>query len=153
MISKIVFDKCLENCITMGFAESMTGGALTYEMVKNPGASKVVIGSVVSYQIQMKEQLLDINPKDIKLYHVVSKEISKLMAKGIYEKTKADICISVTGNAGPTFEENTSKLEVYTTVLYKNTYHDYHLEFKENNRIKNIKETIEFIYQKVNQII
>ncbi len=153
MTNKKVFDTCLEKGITMAFAESMTGGLLTYEMVKNPNASKVVIGSVISYQRQIKEQLLFVDSKIIDDYSIVSKEVSKQMALGIFKQTQADLCISITGNAGPTYEKNTEKLEAFITVLYQQKYLDLHLDFTKQDREKNIKDSIDFIYQKVYQII
>lgn len=153
MISKKVFDKCLENGITMAFAESMTGGALTYEMVKLPNASKVVIGSVIAYQRQIKEQLLKVDSKVIDEYLIVSQEVSKQMALGIYNQTHADLCISITGNAGPTYEKNTQNLEAFISILYKQKYTDFHLKFSDQQREKNIKDSIDFIYQKVYEII
>ena len=153
MISKKVLETCIEKGITIAFAESMTGGLLTYELVKNPGASTVVMGSVISYQRQVKEQLLKIDPSKIDTYSVVSQEVSKQMASGIFMQTKADLCISITGNAGPTYEKNTNKLEAYITVLYKQNYTNLHLEFSKNDRETNIKESIDFIYEKVYQII
>lgn len=153
MMNKKVFDKCLEKGITMAFAESMTGGALTYEMVKYPNASKVVVGSVVSYQRQIKEQLLSVDSKTIDEFSVVSKEVSTQMVSGIFNQTHADLCISITGNAGPTYEKDTEKLEAYITILYQQAYTQYHLKFKDQQREKNIKDSIDFIYQKVYEII
>ncbi|BCR35422.1 CinA family protein [Mariniplasma anaerobium] len=153
MISKKTFDKCLEKGITMAFAESMTGGALTYEMVKYPNASKVVIGSVISYQRKIKEQLLNVDAKVIDEYSIVSKEVSNQMALGIFDQTQAELCISITGNAGPTYEKNTEKLEAFITILYQQKYTNYHLIFKNQQREKNIRDSIDFIYQKVYEII
>jgi PncC family amidohydrolase len=153
MMSKKVFDKCLEKGITMAFAESMTGGALTYEMVKYPKASKVVLGSVVAYQRQIKEQLLKVDSKVIDEFLIVSKEVSMQMASGIFNQTHADLCISITGNAGPTYEKDTKNLEAFITVLYQQKYQQYHLKFKDQQREKNIKDAIDFIYQKVYEII
>jgi PncC family amidohydrolase len=153
MISEKVFVKCLENGITIAFAESMTGGALTYEIVKYPNASKIVIGSVISYQRKVKEQLLKVDSKIIDDYSIVSKEVSNQMVLGIFNQTKADLCISITGNAGPSYEKNTKELEAYITILYKQKYANYHLRFIDQQREKNIKDSIDFIYQKVYEII
>lgn len=153
MISNKVFEKCLENGITMAFAESMTGGSLTYEMVKNPNASKVVIGSIIAYQRKIKEQLLNVDSKIIDTYSIVSKEVSHQMVTGVFNQTEADLCISITGNAGPSYEKNTEKLEAFITILYKKKYTDFYLKFNDQQREKNIKNSIDFIYQKVYEII
>lgn len=54
MSSLSVLRKCLDKGLTMAFAESMTGGGACYEMIKNPGASKVVKGGMITYQEELK---------------------------------------------------------------------------------------------------
>ena len=56
MSQENVFSKLLDNGLTIAFAESMTGGALTYELVRFPNASKVVIGSIIAYHKQLKSK-------------------------------------------------------------------------------------------------
>ncbi len=153
MMSKDVFEKCLDKGITMAIAESMTGGLLTYEIVKYPNASKVLICSVIAYQRQMKESILHVNPQIIDKYSIVSQEVADQMALGIQAKTQADLCISITGNAGPLFEENTGKKEAYVTILYNARFNHFHMGFTNETRVEAIKKAIDFIYEKTNNLI
>ena len=49
MTGKDVYQLLSEYGLTVGFAESMTGGLASYKIVENPGASKVLKGSLVTY--------------------------------------------------------------------------------------------------------
>lgn len=153
MSHKKVFNKLLDKGTTIAFAESMTGGALTYELVKYPYASKIVKGSIIAYNEQLKINLLSVNKKTIKAYSVVSKEVAYEMALGIYEKTKADVCISITGNAGPTLEIGTNdKIAYYTILLNKKPTH-FRIDLNEDSREKNIFLAIEDIYKNLFKMI
>ena len=88
--------------ITVGFAESLTGGLISSSVVAIPGASAVFKGSVVSYTNEVKENVLGV-PSDIISTHTeVSAECAKAMAEGAMSVLGVDLAISVTGIAGPT---------------------------------------------------
>ncbi len=153
MMQKKVFDLLVDQGITIAFAESMTGGALSYEMVKYPNASKVVKGSIVAYSEQMKIDLLNVNRKTIDQFSIVSKEVAYEMAKGILDKTHANICISITGNAGPQLEKNTNSKVAYYVILINEKAHQFKIELTEDTREKNIFFAINHIYQKLYELI
>ena len=153
MISKKVFNKCVDKGLTVAFSESMTGGNLSYQMIQNEGASKVFIGSVIAYNTEIKDKLLSVDQRLIELYSVVSQEVADQMASGIKQQTNANICVSITGNAGPSFETNTSKKEAYITILYQDKLHQYHLELTDLNRMKNIEQATKFVYQKLEELL
>ena len=46
---------------TISFAESCTGGTLSSSLTMIPGASKVFLGSIVSYSTYSKQKLLNID--------------------------------------------------------------------------------------------
>ncbi len=149
MISKKVFEECLINGLTIGFAESMTGGSLAYEMIKNPGSSTVVSGGIVAYSIEQKIKLLNIEPALISQFSVVSKEVAEQMARSIRAIMKTDIGVSVTGNAGPSVQENTHQLEAWIAIDFQGVIKSFHLEFGQLTRLKSIKKTVEFTYKKL----
>ncbi len=65
------------------------------------GASAVFMGSVVSYDNSVKQNVLNV-PKDIlKEYGAVSAECASFMANGVKDLMKTDYSVSVTGIAGP----------------------------------------------------
>lgn len=117
-----------EKELTIGSIESMTGGLFASSITSVPGASKVFKGSVVSYSALIKESVVKVNKETIDKYGVVSKEVAYEMATKGKQLLDVDICVSVTGNAGPTSEPGEAEVgEVYiglssakgTTVIKK----------------------------------
>ncbi len=153
MITKESFEKLLNRGLTIAFAESMTGGAATYELMKNPGASRVISGSIIAYSVKQKHNLLKMSLEDINKYGIVSKEISSIMARKIKETIGSDIGVGITGNAGPTFQENTVKQEAWVSILCKTEMHVFHLDLKECSRIEAIEKTVRFIYENLSNIL
>ena len=95
---------------TISFAESCTGGALSSSLTMIPGASKVFLGSIVSYSTYSKQQLLNIDKSDVDKYSAVSERIAIAMAENVKKQLKSDYSISVTGNAGPSTDGEKSKV-------------------------------------------
>lgn len=86
---------------TITCAESITGGALTSELVSIPGASHVLKGSIVAYSTEVKVRELKVEPTLIQEFGVVSEEVALAMAQGVKAKFAAEWAISLTGVAGP----------------------------------------------------
>ncbi|MDO9628405.1 MAG: CinA family protein [Acholeplasmataceae bacterium] len=153
MISKELFNKLLDKGLTIAFAESMTGGAATYELMKNPGASKVISGSIVAYSVKQKHNLLNITLEDINKYGIVSKEISSIMARKIKDVIGSDIGVGITGNAGPTLQEKTLKQEAWVSILCKQEMKVFYIDLEAYSRVDAIEKTVQFIYEKLNTIL
>jgi len=148
-----VYKKCLKKGLTIAFAESMTGGGLSYAMTKIPGASKVLIGGVVAYQVEQKVSLLGIDPLCIETLGVVSSEVSKQMAINVSHLMKSDIGIGITGNAGPTRSDEKADLEGYVCIYMNKQPHIFHLDFKDLSREKAIKKAISYTYEQLEKLI
>ena len=95
---------------TISFAESCTGGALSSSLTMIPGASKVFLGSIVSYSTYSKQKLLNIDKSDLDKYSSVSERIAITMAENVKKQFKSDYSISVTGNAGPSTDGQKSNV-------------------------------------------
>lgn len=91
-----------EKKLLLSAAESCSGGLFSYQLVKEMGASKIFLGSVVAYSNQLKETLLDVPRTVLEKDGAVSREVVVAMWKGILKKTKSDYAIAITGIAGPT---------------------------------------------------
>ena len=87
---KKVFDYLLSNNKTISFAESCTGGNLSSSISKIPGASKIFIGSIVSYSKFSKKNILKIDESELDNYSTVSEEITIKMAESVKQKLKTD---------------------------------------------------------------
>ena len=91
---------------TISTAESLTGGRIAATLVSVAGSSAYYKGSVVAYSAETKINLLDVSVETIKKHTVVSKEVALEMARGVKEKLQTNYALAVTGNAGPTTENN-----------------------------------------------
>lgn len=87
--------------LTVTTAESCTGGLLAGRIVNVPGASEVFREGFITYSNKAKRKILDVNKSTLKKYGAVSKETAKEMAAGGAFAADADICIAITGLAGP----------------------------------------------------
>ncbi len=114
-ISKLVLDVLVKKKMTISFAESITGGNLSGEFVKNAGASKVFMGSVVAYANDIKKNVLGVKEMTLKNHGAVSNAVVKEMALGLKKIMGTDIAISVSGIAGP---EGGSKEKPVGTVCF-----------------------------------
>ena len=91
---------------TISTAESMTGGMLAKVMTDVPGASSVFDRGIVTYSNAAKTSELDVDPETIEAFGAVSAETAREMVEGLRIYSGCDLCIAVTGNAGPQPVEN-----------------------------------------------
>ena len=90
---------------TLATSESCTGGMIGAALTAVPGASKVYKGGVVSYWSEVKQELLGVDPEDLKNLGPVSAQVAGSMADGARKALHTDYGISVTGLAGPDGDE------------------------------------------------
>ena len=76
-MESVVLDMLRTKSLTLGLAESVTGGLVAARLTEIPGASDVLRGSIVSYATEVKQQLLDVPEGP-----VVSEEAALAMARG-----------------------------------------------------------------------
>jgi PncC family amidohydrolase len=100
-LGKLLINKGL----TVSTAESCTGGGIAARLTSVAGSSAYVRGGIVSYQNDVKEDLLGVNPATINKYGVVSEETVIEMVKGAMKSLKTDCAMATTGIAGPGGEE------------------------------------------------
>ena len=87
--------------LTLGVAESCTGGLIAKRLTDVPGASAAFKGGIVSYTNEVKENLLGVPPHILERYGAVSQEVAAAMAEGARRALGCDIALSATGVAGP----------------------------------------------------
>lgn len=91
---------------TLGIAESLTGGAVSSEVVTVPGASESLLGAVVAYATPVKHTLLGVDAALLDEHGPVHPQVAEQMADGVRRAVAvggvaADVGISTTGIAGP----------------------------------------------------
>ena len=93
-----------EKGLTLGSVESMTGGLFSAKFTGIPGSSAVFKGTIVTYATEEKINIVGVKKETIDKFGVVSKEVAMEMAELGRKLLNVDVCVSVTGNAGPTAE-------------------------------------------------
>lgn len=150
-VGKILIKKGL----TISTVESCTGGLLSSKLTDISGSSAYIKLNLVTYANDAKNKMLGVDWNVLNTVGAVSEECAFQMAKGLYELTNSDICVSTTGIAGPTggTEEKPVGL-MYSTIFTPNGYNTYkinkpsntpRIEMKElfaEEVLKNIYETL-----------
>ena len=91
--------------LTLGVAESCTGGLMAKRITDIPGASQVFLGGVVSYTNQVKARALGVPQHLLEQFGAVSPEVAQAMAQGARQALGCDIALAATGVAGPDKDE------------------------------------------------
>ena len=88
------------HAMTVGAAESLTGGALAVRLSLAPGASHYFNGSAVCYTAKAKRDILGVSQATLRGPGAVSEECAREMARGARHIFHADVAVSLTGVAG-----------------------------------------------------
>ena len=87
--------------LTIGTAESATGGRIADRLTNVPGSSDYFRGSLVAYSNEVKSSVLGVKKETIENHGAVSSQTAIEMAEGGRRVLGVDICVSTTGIAGP----------------------------------------------------
>ncbi|TCO79883.1 competence/damage-inducible protein A [Marinisporobacter balticus] len=98
---EVVSKKLLEKEVSISFAESCTAGLIASKLAATPGISKCLDRSIITYSNDAKIEELGVKEATLQKYGAVSEETAREMVLGLRNKTKSDLCLSVTGIAGP----------------------------------------------------
>ena len=99
-LEKKIIDKLKELKYHISCCESCTGGLIISTLISVPGASNVINESYVTYSNESKCRILGVNSNTIDKFQVESLEVAKEMVEGLFNVTKSEVCVSVTGFAG-----------------------------------------------------
>lgn len=106
--------------LTLATCESCTGGLLSSRIINVPGTSDVYKEGFITYSNEAKHKYLGVKNSVLNKYGAVSKETAVMMSEGGRKTTGADICIAVTGIAGPDGGTNEKPVGlVYISCSYK----------------------------------
>ena len=99
-MESVVLDLLRQQGLTLGTAESLTGGLIASRLTSVPGASDVFRGGVVSYASEVKYDVLGVPEGP-----VVTEEAAAAMSEGACRVLGCDVALAVTGVAGPAEQE------------------------------------------------
>jgi nicotinamide-nucleotide amidase len=101
VIEQVIGDLLNEKSLTLGTAESCTGGYLAHLITSIAGSSSYFKGSIIAYANEVKESELGVSSNTLEEYGAVSEETIIEMAKGVQKQLGVDIGIATSGIAGP----------------------------------------------------
>ena len=150
---KSVINKIKQQGLTLSLAESCTGGKVASTIVSFEGVSDFFLGGVVSYSINSKITILNIDGDKIKNYGVVSSEIAKEMSIGAKKLFKSDISVAVTGNVGLNSADDKSSVgKVFVAINFNNKAEAWEFNFN-GNRKTNIESAVSEVFKLLNNIL
>ncbi|MFT4202587.1 MAG: CinA family nicotinamide mononucleotide deamidase-related protein [Chitinophagaceae bacterium] len=91
----------VEKNLTVGTAESCTAGNIAHVISSVPGASRYLLGGIVSYSNAVKQDVLGVQNETLDRYGAVSEQTVREMAQGCLRVVGVDIAVAVSGILGP----------------------------------------------------
>lgn len=86
---------------TLALAESCSGGYVSHLVTSVPGSSAYLLGTVVPYHNQFKQNILGVKAETLENHGAVSEQTVLEMADGVRRLFGSDYGISTSGIAGP----------------------------------------------------
>jgi PncC family amidohydrolase len=87
--------------LTLGTAESCTGGLIAHRITNVAGSSSYFLGGIVAYAYDVKERVLGVSHATLYDHGAVSEQTAQAMASGARRLLGTDLAVAVTGIAGP----------------------------------------------------
>ncbi len=87
--------------LTVGTAESCTGGLLAHRLTSVPGSSRYFQGSIIAYSNDIKMRELGVQASTLEAYGAVSEATVREMAEGLRHHLGVDVALATSGIAGP----------------------------------------------------
>lgn len=100
-LEEIVARAAKEHRITIGLAESCTGGYVANKLTDLAGSSSFFKGSIVCYANEVKENLLKVPKSILETVGAVSQETVIQMAEQARKVLNVDVALSISGILGP----------------------------------------------------
>ena len=118
-VQEVCFNLLREKGLTLGTAESCTGGLIAKLITDLPGSSQVFNGGIVSYTNGVKAGVLGVSQDLLDQYGAVSAQVAEAMARGAKAVLGCDIAVSATGVAGPDSDDRGNPVGlVYLGLAY-----------------------------------
>lgn len=128
-LENAVVDLLVANKLTVSTVESCTGGMVAARLINVPGVSDVFKMGHITYSNKAKKKILGVKKRTLEKHTAVSAEVAEEMLKGVEMISKADVCVSVTGLAGPdggTEKRPVGLVYIACSVKGKMTVQEYH---------------------------
>ena len=124
---EVVCKKLIDKGLTLSSAESCTGGMFAASVTNVAGVSACFDRGIVTYSNQAKMDELGVSAETLEKYGAVSAETAMEMAAGLAKVSGSDVCVSVTGIAGP----GGGSEEKPVGLVYVGLYYNGEVSYKE----------------------
>ena len=116
-LEQVVLEGARDRGLTLGTAESCTGGVIAKRLTDVPGSACAFLGGVVSYHCEVKAGLLGVSQALLDEKSAVCAEVAGEMARGARKILGCDLAVAVTGVAGPDPDERGNPVGLVYTAL------------------------------------
>ncbi len=153
-----VITLCKQQGLTLGTAESCTGGLIAAALTEISGSSAVVWGGIVAYANDVKCGALNVSPAMLERAGAVSEVVARAMAEGALSALGVDLAVSVTGVAGPeggTVEKPVGLVHMAVAYRADGQVHTQHHEWRfgshsrESIRAATVQEALKMVHNTV----
>jgi nicotinamide-nucleotide amidase len=100
--AEVIDRLCKQKKISLSVAESCTGGNIAHLITSQSGCSDYFKGGIVAYDNEVKQNVLNVQEKDLMEHGAVSQPVVEQMARGVRELLHTDVAVATSGIAGPT---------------------------------------------------
>lgn len=139
VVAKLLTDRKL----TVSTAESCTGGMLAASLTSLSGSSVYMMGGVVSYSNEVKENIVNVSKDTMIAHGAVSKQTAIELAQNCRKMFNTDYALSVTGIAGPTGGSEEKPVgTVWIGISDKNHTDAFLYRFGNNDRTMNRERAV-----------
>lgn len=139
---KALIERLKKDGLTIGSCESLTAGLFASTIAEVSGASAVLKGGIITYWTECKVNVVHVDEDIVKQHGVVSALCAKEMAEKARVLLDVDLCVSFTGNAGPSAMEGKPAGLVYCAIAdrYHCEVYEFHLQMERNALRKKLVE-------------
>ena len=140
--------------IKIAFFESASAGYLAYRFSLSPYSGDILIGSLVSYDLRVKENTLHIPSELVEKYTAESMPITVEMIKKGKELLHADLYVACTGLLKKGGSETKEKPvgTFFYSIYYKNQFYNFRRVFRGLPCLK-LRQLLYYITQDIEYII
>lgn len=152
-VQEIIGDVLRSKKLTLGTAESCTGGKIAEMITSIPGSSDYFVGGIVSYSDKVKHQVLEVSNLSLDTYGAVSRQVVEEMVTGAMKTLNCDCAVATSGIAGPgggTAEKPVGS--VWIAVAWKNSVKSQLFHFG-RNREQNIMRAANMALLMLNDLL
>lgn len=116
-----------EKKLTLSTVESCTGGLLAGKIINVSGVSDCYKEGYITYSNEAKQRLVNVSAETLETVGAVSEQCAREMAIGGAKAANSDVCVAITGIAGP--DGGTAEKPV--GLVYEACYYKGKVEVKE----------------------